>query len=167
MQCQYCNEHTATIHLTEISGGQRVETHLCEGCAQQQGLAVKNQIPLNELLSSLLAVEAQAGEQGQASASGDADAACPSCGMTLRTFSKKSLLGCPKDYEVFNEQLAGLIAKSQGGHTEHCGKVPSRVPTDTKSQVESLNLRRQLEEAVRDENYEIAAKLRDEIAKLP
>ncbi len=59
MQCQNCKQHSATIHLTEISNGQRTETHLCEQCAQKQGLAVKNQIPLNELLSTLLAVQCE------------------------------------------------------------------------------------------------------------
>ena len=54
MQCQICKQNTATIHLTEIIEGQRNETHLCETCAQKQGVAVKAQIPLNELLGSLL-----------------------------------------------------------------------------------------------------------------
>ena len=59
MQCQSCKQHMATIHLTEISDGQRTEAHLCEQCAHRQGLAVKNQIPLNELLSTLLAVQSE------------------------------------------------------------------------------------------------------------
>ena len=59
MQCQFCKQHAATIHMTEITDGQRTETHLCEQCAQQQGLAIKSQLPLNELLSSLLAAQGQ------------------------------------------------------------------------------------------------------------
>lgn len=103
MQCQSCKQNTATIHLTEINGGQRHEMHLCEACAQQQGLAVKNQIPLNELLSTLLAVQAQ---HYPGSGPDDMivdDAECPHCGMTLKRFRKELLLGCPADYEVFDK----------------------------------------------------------------
>ena len=84
MQCQSCNEHTATIHLTEINDGQRVETHLCELCAQKQGLAVKNQIPLNELLTSLIASQSQSSvsEIGEDKEQAE-DITCPHCGMTL------------------------------------------------------------------------------------
>ena len=59
MQCQSCKNNTATIHLTEITDGQRTEMHLCELCAQKKGLTVKTQIPLNELLSTLLSSQGQ------------------------------------------------------------------------------------------------------------
>ncbi len=86
MQCQLCSSNTATIHLTEITNGQRVETHLCQECAQKQGLAVKNQIPLNELLSTLLAAqpEAQADPFGAAEPEQDDEKlSCPKGGMTM------------------------------------------------------------------------------------
>lgn len=166
MQCQACHEHTATIHLTEISSGERMETHLCESCAQSQGLAVKSQIPLNELLSTLLAVQSEPkGESGLLASLND-DTPCPSCGMTLKKFSKKTLLGCPNDYDVFSEQLKMLIEKSHGGKSKHCGKVPSRTPKAAKNQVELMNLQQQLDTAVKDEDYETAAQLRDRIKNL-
>ena len=55
MQCQICNKHDATIHLTEIADGVRSEIHICEHCASEQDIAVKSHIPINELLSNLLA----------------------------------------------------------------------------------------------------------------
>jgi len=57
MQCQICKKNEATIHLTEITDGVRTEMHLCEQCAPEQGIAIKSQIPLNELLSDLLSVQ--------------------------------------------------------------------------------------------------------------
>ena len=164
MQCQECKEHTATIHLTEISSGDRVETHLCELCAQKKGVAVKNQIPLNELLSNLLASQDQASPDA-APEQKLQDVKCPHCGMTLSKFQKTSLLGCPQDYEVFDKPLLPLIQKSHAGRTTHCGKVPARQPEDSKKQVELMELRRQLEDAVKAEDYETAAKLRDKIGQ--
>ena len=75
------------------------------------------------------------------------------------------MLGCPNDYEVFGKSLAPLIEKAQDGSTTHCGKVPSRAPADTKKQMEMLSLRQQLDAAVRSEDYELAAKLRDKISE--
>ncbi len=166
MQCQCCKNHTATIHLTEISNGQRLETHLCESCAQKQGLAVKNQIPLNELLSTLLAVQPDLKKQLGETEGSAVDTPCPSCGMTLRRFQKEVVLGCPYDYEFFEKSLDPIIEKSQGGNTAHCGKVPSKLPSDSKKQIDIVNLKKQLESAVKNEDYETAAKLRDRIKKL-
>ena len=167
MQCQSCKKYTATIHLTEISNGQRMETHLCESCAQEQGLAVKSQIPLNELLSNLLAVQLDSdAESSELDDTATDTKACPSCGMTLKQFRKTSLLGCGNDYEVFDSLLGSVIEKAHGGNTEHRGKIPSKAPRDMKEQAELINLRRQLEEAVKAEDYETAAELRDKIERL-
>jgi protein arginine kinase activator len=166
MLCQVCKKQSATIHLTEIQNGHREETHLCEGCAQQQGLSIKSQIPLNELLSTLLSAQGQAKSSGKLEESLPAGQACPACGMTLKEFGKKSLLGCPADYDFFREHLEPLIEKSQAGHTRHCGKVPSRTPIPAKNQIELAQLQKDLDAAVRAEDYESAARLRDRIKQL-
>ena len=161
MICQSCKERTATVHLTEIASGQRCETHLCQECAQQQGLAVKTQVPLNELLSTLLSTQPQAGEKSP-SAPGS-EHPCSECGMTLKRFSKESSLGCTHDYEEFQDELMPLIEQTQNGKTQHCGKVPSRTPERDRKDVELTNLRRQLDAAVKNEDYEAAARLRDQM----
>lgn len=160
MQCQICNERDATIHLTEITDGIRTEMHICEHCAAEQDIAVKSHIPINELLSNLLAVQPTDEEIAGGS---DQKLACPTCGFTLAQFRKEGVLGCPGDYEVFEDVLAPLIEKAHDGRTTHCGKVPLRTPVDAKKQLELLNLRQRLEAAVRSEDYELAAQLRDKI----
>ena len=157
MICQSCKERTATVHLTEITNGQRSERHLCQECAQQHGLASPSQIPLNELLSSLLSAQPQSKQEATS------DHPCPVCGMTLKRFSKESLLGCPHDYDEFSQELLPLIEQTQNGKSTHCGKVPSRRPQEDRKNVELGNLRRQLDAAVKNEDYETAARLRDQI----
>lgn len=163
MLCQICNKSEATIHLTEITDGVRTEMHLCEDCAAEQGIAVKSQMPINELLSSLLA-SAPADDDELLGAS-KKELSCPHCGFTLDHFRKEAVLGCPYDYEVFEKSLSPIIEKAHDGKTVHCGKIPSKTPKDTKKQTELLNLRQQLEAAVQAEDYELAAKLRDKIKK--
>jgi protein arginine kinase activator len=134
--------------------------HLCEQCAQEQGVGAKSYIPLNELLSNLLSVGPKDEEP---TGPGDSEPVCPHCGYTLEKFREKAVLGCPYDYEVFEKPLLPLIKKAHDGATSHCGKIPSRMPKDSKQQIEVARLRRQLDEAVRNEDYELAAKLRDKL----
>ena len=162
MYCQICKKAEATIHLTEIIDGARTEMHLCEHCAAEQGVAIKSQIPINELLSSLLSVQPTDDELLGPSEKG---LSCPRCGFTLDQFREEAVLGCPYDYEVFEKVLSPLIKKAHDGKTTHCGKVPSKTPAGEKKQIELLNLRQQLEAAVQSEDYELAAKLRDKISE--
>ena len=163
MQCENCKKTAATIHLTEIVEGKRHEMHLCELCAQKEGLAAKAQMPLSELLNNLLAGEAEPELLKDASAE---KMQCPNCGITMKQFLKNSSLGCPYDYELFGKFLQPIIEKSHAGKTTHCGKIPSKAPGETKKQSELSALRRELQAAVREENYEAAAKLRDRINQL-
>jgi len=162
MQCQICQKNEATIHLTEINDGVRTEMHICEHCALKEGIAVKNQISLNELLSGLLAAQP---EDDELASDSRQKISCPHCGFTLEQFRKEPLLGCPYDYEVFEKSLLPLIEKAHDGKTHHCGKVPSRTQAGTREQIEIMRLRQQLETAVETEDYELAAKLRDKISE--
>lgn len=168
MQCHICKTRTATVHLTEIIDGQRTESHLCQSCAQKEGITIKSQLSLNELLGSLIAVHQQADEQGQS----EAEKICPVCGMTMEIFRKQALLGCPKDYEIFERNLQAIIEKAHDGNLTHKGKIPGGISTSTnstkdkkeiKTENEMETLEKQLEQAVRNEDYELAAKLRDQL----
>ena len=163
MQCENCKESPATIHLTEIVNSQRNEKHLCQRCAEKEGITAKSQVSLNELLNSLLAAQEQKSEENSDEY---AQLKCPHCGITLEQFRRQAVLGCPHDYEVFSEVLGPLIAKAHNGNTNHCGKIPATAGKPAKSRSKILRLEKQLNEAVTKEDYETAAKLRDEIKKL-
>jgi protein arginine kinase activator len=160
MQCQICNKNDATIHLTEIVDGARTEMHICEQCAIEQDIAVKSHIPINELLSNLLAVQPS---DDELTGPLEREVVCPDCGFTLAQFRKEGVLGCPRDYEIFEKTLLAIIEKAHEGKTTHCGKIPLKTPGNTKKQMELLGLRQQLDAAVQSEDYELAAELRDRI----
>ena len=158
-KCDYC-EKAATIHLTEIVDGAKIEKHLCEQCAAMEGLTVKPNVPISQILEDFL-LQGSSGE-GQQDQSG---LACEVCGLTLLDFRRKGVLGCPHDYHAF-EQVLGPMLERQQGSTEHVGKVPRRSGQDQKRQNAVLKLRAQLRGAIAAEDYESAALLRDRIKEL-
>lgn len=174
MRCEICKTKPATVHLTEIVDGQRRESHLCQSCAQKEGITIKSQLSLNELLSSLIAAHQQVDEQETEAI----EKSCPACGMTMEIFRKNALLGCPKDYEIFAKNLQMIIEKAHNGNLIHKGKTPPGVPqqvlsdeaekskAETKKEDEIESLKSRLDEAVRKEDYELAAKIRDQLKAL-
>ncbi len=159
--CQSCKQNAATIHLTEIHDAEKRELHVCEACAQSQGIAPGPLLPsLPTMLASLI--------KGGKPAGGAAPPAapCPTCGITFAEFREKGRLGCPNDYEFFAEHLTPLLEKIHGA-TAHRGRLPQGAGAASSSQGEQLlRLRAELQQAVKGEQYEAAARLRDEIRRL-
>ena len=163
MKCDLCKK-PATVHLTDVSNNAKKELHLCEECAEAQGVTIKSY--LNKEPGEGASVLAKLAESSEIEAPGDEkDLKCPRCGMTYRTFRSTGKFGCPKDYEVFRSPLRTLLEKIHGA-VEHKGKVPSRTGEELVRQQELRTLRENLEEAVRGEAYERAAELRDRIHDL-
>ncbi|MEM9644856.1 MAG: UvrB/UvrC motif-containing protein, partial [Planctomycetota bacterium] len=50
--------------------------------------------------------------------------------------------------------------------TEHKGKHPRRIPTTADAQAEMIQLRREMEEAVEREDYELASEIRDRLKSM-
>jgi protein arginine kinase activator len=157
--CENCGKAPAKVHMTEIvNENEKRERHLCEECAEKLGLTVKH-YSLSELLAGIAA--GQLSQKGE----GVPDVACPSCGMTFAEFQGAGRFGCADDYEAFGELVLPRLERFHDS-TQHVGKFP-RTGDSTREQAGYLrSLRAQLKEAVSQEAYERAAKLRDEIRKI-
>jgi len=157
MHCQMCNK-AATVHLTEIINGQKTERHLCEECAQTEGITIKAHVPINEILNNLMTAQGEAQETGELY--------CPQCEMNWTEFRKGGLLGCPNDYLAFEKALGPLIERAHEGASCHIGRVPRHRVGSASRQVKLLRLRQDLQRAIEQEDYEAAARIRDEIKQL-
>lgn len=160
MKCDNC-KNTATVHLTEIRNGKKLEKHLCEQCAASlEGVPVpKTHTPINELLTNF--VLAHSGQLAK-----EQSATCEICGMSWTEFRQNGLLGCEHDYTLFEKDLTPLLQRAHDSGTHHCGKVPTRrggTGVPAKRQIDLARLRKELQRAVESEDYERAAKLRDQI----
>lgn len=152
MKCQRCLKQ-ATLHITEVLGEERFEElHLCEDCAKKY---------LYE--PQVAPGKSEAGEGAETDAIGDKQ--CEACGLKFVEFRNNGRLGCSHDYDSFKDDLLPLL-ESVHGDVKHVGKVPRRLPKAQTAHVELTSLRRKLQQAVTDEAYEEAARLRDRIREL-
>jgi protein arginine kinase activator len=158
MLCQQCKKQTATVHLTDLVKGEKRERHLCEQCASQEGVAVKQHVSISDVLNSFL--------MSQSSVQELARVKCADCGMSYVEFRSQGLLGCPDDYDVFGPHLASVIERAQDGNTHHTGKKPGEVVRVDPVQQKRLDLQRELRDAVEREDYERAARIRDQLGEL-
>jgi protein arginine kinase activator len=165
VKCDKCNK-PATVHLTELEHGKPVLKHLCEQCAAQgEGLMQKStgHTPINQLLENFVNLHTGLQKEG--------NQVCEHCGMTWGDFRKDGLLGCEHDYTIFERDLTPLLQRAHENATHHVGKEPRRasgkhaVPTTAvaKKLADLTRLRKELAKAVETEDYERAAKLRDQI----
>ncbi len=154
MKCHHC-DNQATVHLTQIINGQMHKMDLCESCAQEKGVTNPDNLSIGSLLEN-----APGSEHLSANAM-----TCESCGTTHQEFKKGGRLGCEACYHVFRPILEPLLDGMHAG-ISHLGKVPSRS-LKLKNDVDQVaEIRRQLNAAVEEENYEKAAELRDSLKKL-
>ena len=184
-----CGQRDATIHEVVIQNGKKVERHLCEQCAAQQGVTGSPQLPISQLISSYIKGQSMSvpkvGSKGAKPDLRQATPAkgCPSCSMTFTEFKKHGLLGCPSCYEHNISRLGALIARAHEGAEQHIGKVPKRSlhdlmgdtnpdrvaellgdQSERERRLESVRTR--LSNAIEHEDYEQAALLRDELTRL-
>ncbi|HEX7577982.1 MAG TPA: UvrB/UvrC motif-containing protein [Verrucomicrobiae bacterium] len=161
MLCTICKEKPATVHLTQIVGDKMQKLDLCEDCAKTKGINDPTSFGLADLDLVLGLGASQQLEQ----AAGGVELKCPRCGFTQADFKKSGRLGCPECYATFAEGLAGLLKTMHKG-TRHTGKAPEALRATRENADRLKTLQTKLARAIKDENYEQAAQLRDEIKQL-
>ena len=90
---------------------------------------------------------------------------CPICSFTLQDYKNVGRLGCSECYNVFEEEILPLLTQIQPD-SHHHGKTPERAEKRETETHTISDLEQQLSLAVAREDYERAAKLRDQIKQL-
>ena len=183
MLCEKCKIREANIKYTEVINGVKKEHNLCTQCAKEMDFGHYSAIfdgdfPLGKILSSLLGVEENSQKEEKLQ-----QIVCPTCGTSYQEFVENSCFGCQDCYSVFDLLIRDKIKKLQGS-VNHTGKKPKYQKIQAASQtVEGQNggevrepeltpkeqlevLKARLQEAIREEEYEDAARYRDQIRVL-
>lgn len=177
MLCSNCGKNEANIRYTRIINGEKTEYRLCEECAKKAGIEdidFSMPIDFSNFLSDFFEDEPLLPSFAKSN-----DLTCPGCGLTFDDFVKHGKFGCKECYTTFEERLDSIL-KNLHGTSKHVGRKPSNIleakkinneeKEEVKAKTEEVKeeskldkLNKDLKLAIKEERYEDAAKIRDEI----
>lgn len=161
MLCDDCKKRPASMLITKIVNDQKIEKHLCEQCAKKYGqivFTVDNNFSVHDFLKGIF-------NTGFGEGHPEREVSCPQCGMSYRDFSRGGKIGCATCYTTFGDRLIPLLRRIHGASV-HTGKVPHRSGKTLTAKRRLQRMRQELKNCVMHEEYEQAAKLRDEIKEI-
>ncbi len=178
MKCEKCGKQEANLYYQETVNGQTRAMHICSACARELQMYTPFQQTVAGFSNSfgeILGVPSLFGSMASPLFAGGAEVeaknnradtahTCPSCGMTLSELQRKGRVGCPDCYHTFAEVLTPYIKRVQGAES-HIGSAPQQEECLPPEAHPLDALKQKLQEAIQSENYEEAARLRDEIRR--
>lgn len=193
MLCENCGKNEVNFRYTQIINGVKKEMALCDKCAKSLGLeSLDFNMPINfsNFLGDFLNVAADTDFLPSFAKTGTIQ--CDNCGMTYHEFTDTGKLGCSHCYDIFSNFLDPVLKNIHGSNThvgrrsrltagdkkkvaedvqkahekvsEKNSKKSKEGKNDKEEQIQKLN--KDLKLAIKEERYEDAAKIRDEIKKL-
>lgn len=172
MICQVCNKNQAKIHYKTNVNGKQTEMYLCRECAEKNGITHKPAFEPIDMIDGFFGKGTDdifggffAGMMNDSPVKVNEPKVCPLCGMRFSDFLHDGKIGCAECYKTFSSSLNSTVKRIHGS-AEHCGKVPEgrKDELSDKKKIESLKLK--LTEAIEKQEYEMAARYRDEIKAL-
>jgi protein arginine kinase activator len=167
MLCQDCRQRVSTVIYTEVREGSKKVLHLCQACVEKRGIPapvlrdpLEVEALFKDLLQQLGEEEGAHGEMHQLDSQN-----CAVCGWSFQDFQESGMLGCPQCYTAFEEALKHLL-KQLHGSDEHLGRKYELDADQIVSEEDEGFLKNALEEAVKREEFEQAAQIRDRLNQI-
>ena len=180
MLCENCKKREANVRYSENINGVRKELNLCEECSRDLGITnnMDFRIPtfdFSNFFGSFLEDFSNTSDF-MPLLSEIKQVKCDSCNSTFDDIINTGRYGCPNCYDVFEDRMDPILKKLQGSnrHNGRLGKISENKVKFDKNQDNSSNkiieskldkLQLDLKQAIKEERYEDAAKIRDEIKK--
>lgn len=181
MLCENCGKREANVRYSENINGVKKEMNLCEECSKKLGITDKMDFRMPSLdFSNLFGsfLEDFSTPEFMPLLNEVKQIKCDSCGSTFEDIINTGRYGCANCYDVFEDRMDPILKKLQGSnrHNGRLGKISDnkiKFEKDRKSKnkVENVKenklekMQEDLKTAIKEERYEDAAKIRDEIKK--
>ncbi len=177
MLCERCKKNEASVFYRESVNGKQKSLSLCSECADkarksgelddefmnggfmETGFFEDPFFGTDKLFGSLFGTHALPGKTSEKVKK------CSLCGSTFNDLVNAGKAGCPECYKTFAEELNPTISRIHGT-TSHVGGAPSTFKKSREQKEKIKSLEAELKAAVKDENYERAAEIRDELREL-
>lgn len=165
MICERCKKNNASVFYEENINGNVTSYSLCTKCASELNksgeLSDFFTLPyLNSFGGGLLNGLFLGKENGIVN-----EEVCPLCNSSFSDLQKTGKAGCHECYKTFGDKLKGAI-RSIHGNVKHTGRSPENFKKTHESETKLNDLKSRLMDAINEENFELAASLRDEIRSL-
>ncbi len=179
MLCENCGKREANVRYSENINGVKKEMNLCEECSRKLGIADKMDFRMPSLdFSNLFGsfLEDFSTPDFMPLLNEVKQIKCDSCGSTFDDIINTGRYGCANCYDVFENRMDPILKKLQGAnrHNGRLGKVSDNnvkfdnnegIKAENKTDNKLKKLQNDLKLAIKEERYEDAAKIRDEIKK--
>ena len=173
MLCHNCNKNEAKIHYKSNINGKIIDKYLCRECAEKAGLAKKTAFEPIDIIDGFFGKSKDdifgglfAGMMNDSGTHSVSErGVCPLCGMRFTEFLKDGKTGCGECYKTFSSSLSSTVKRIHGS-AEHCGKIPEGRMGEISHKRKIDELKTKLNDAIEKQEYEMAAKYRDEIKAL-
>ena len=180
MLCENCKKREANVRYSENINGVKKEMNLCEECSKKLGITDKMDFRMPSLdIPSFFGsfLEDFNTPEFTPFLNEIKQLTCDSCGSTFDDIVNTGRYGCANCYDVFEDRMDPILKKLQGAnrHTGRLGKLSNNkvnfekdIAKETKPNGDNKleKLQDDLKSAIKDERYEDAAKIRDEIKKM-
>jgi protein arginine kinase activator len=153
MHCSICGASDAPFTIEDVINGKRLHFYLCADCAATQDVAAALTGPIISL-ADIFSALASAGRNQPEGLSGTQ---CPACGLSFTAY-RDGAAACVKCTDAFAVRIVPLLRKTNSGRAKNAQPAHDQDIID--------GLTQEMLRAVREENYEHAAVLRDEIRKI-
>ena len=175
MLCENCGKREANVRYTQNINGERKEMFLCEMCSEKLGIEKSFNMPIN--FSSFLEDFFDDMETTSFIPSLGIQniLKCKDCGMSFDDFMHTGKFGCSSCYETFESKIDQILKNIHGSnrHLGRIGKIQENEQSILRENDENTGkinqiekLKENLKQAIKIENYEEAARIRDEIKRL-
>ena len=179
MLCENCGKREANVRYSENINGVKKEMHLCEECSRKLGITDKMDFRMPSLdISNFFGsfLEDFSTSEFMPLLNEVKQIKCDSCGSSFDDIINTGRYGCANCYDVFEDRMDPILKKLQGSnrHNGRLGKISDNSvkfdnkeqKTENKADNKLEKLQKDLKQAIKEERYEDAAKIRDEIKKL-
>lgn len=180
MLCENCKKREANVRYSENINGVKKEMHLCDECSRKLGITDKMDFrmptfDLSNFFGSFLE-DFSSSSDFMPLLSEVKQIKCDSCGSSFDDIINTGRYGCANCYDVFEDRMDPILKKLQGAnrHNGRLGKISdnkvkfekeeNKKKSDS-SENKLQKLQDDLKLAIKEERYEDAAKIRDEIKK--
>ena len=190
MLCQNCGKNEVNFRYTQVINGVKKEMALCDKCARELGLeGLEFSMPIN--FSSFFSDFFNDTEELLPNFAKTHLLQCDKCGTTFEDFINDGEFGCSNCYITFADRISPVL-KNLHGSNKHIGrgykesideleynkkkfessqknkekKEGKVAKKESNEEIKLKQLQKDLQKAIREEKYEDAAKIRDDIKEL-